>query len=72
MAYEKSYAFLHVILFYIRIRKRNDVAPGMQCFSEYSTLTDGEYMLTKTVLDPKEDGTYDQATMYVTFVFGTP
>jgi len=29
-------------------------------------------MLTKTVLDPKEDGTYDQATMYVTFVFGTP
>ena len=38
----------------------------------YSTLTDGEYMLTKTVLDPKEDGTYDQATMYVTFVFGTP
>ena len=22
-----------------------------------------EYMLTKTVLDPKEDGTYDQATM---------
>jgi len=31
-----------------------------------------EYMLTKTVLDPKEDGTYDQATMYVTFVFGTP
>lgn len=35
----------------------------------YSTLTDGEYMLTKTVLDPKEDGTYDQATMYVTFVF---
>ena len=38
----------------------------------YSTLTDGEYMLTKTVLDPKEDGTDDQATMYVTFVFGTP
>ena len=38
----------------------------------YSTLTDGEYMLTKTVLDPKKDGTYDQATMYVTFVFGTP
>jgi len=36
MAYEKSYAFLHVILFYIRIRKRNDVAPGMQCFSEYN------------------------------------
>ncbi len=37
----------------------------------YSTLSDGEYMISKTILEPEDEANYDQVTLYADFVLDT-
>lgn len=37
----------------------------------YSPLSDGEYVISKTVLEPTRDGNYTQVTLYADFVLDT-
>ena len=37
----------------------------------YSTLSDGEYMISKTILEPEDESNYDQVTLYADFVLDT-
>ena len=38
----------------------------------YSTLPDGEYMISKTILEKEDDGNYDQVTLYADFGIAEP
>lgn len=38
----------------------------------YSTLPDGEYMISKTILEKTDDGNYDQVTLYAEFGIAEP